>query len=369
MSIVSMKRNGAIDILRVVFAGVILLKHARGLGGGGPLCAKAGYIAVEFFYLVAGYLMAASAERAAMTDTKADLGVETIRFVWRKIKRLLPAYVFAVLFSFARIVVVNRMSLFAAIRTLGLGMWDILFLRASGIKTYGIVRGSWFLSAMYIAMLILYPLLRKYKRRFICILAPLISITLLGWLSQKHGNLNQYVNEYALLYSGVLRAIAELSMGCICFAAAKRINALRLTKLSKWCLSGAQVVGYAAVIVCTTKLPVEQFDFVLLLVLAVCVTLTFSAQGALAGKFATPGGGGTGDPAIGKAQHGAVSEPYVGKRNPCCFASQSVWILEIAGDLFGGSASDQLYLLVMGEGSAAALGALGEADKELVRHF
>lgn len=208
-----------------------------------------------------------------------------MQFLWHKIRSILPYYVFAVVFSYGRTIIAENFTPMEALRNLMLGVWDLFFLRMSGIKTYSIVRATWYLSAMYLAMFILYPMLRRWKETFTHILAPLIAIVLLGYLSQTYGNLNQYSNNYTFLYAGTLRALAEISLGCVCYVAYEKIRTIQLTTLSRTLITLIQLFGYAGVLYCENDLPTKQFDFVLLLCLAVCIPLSFSGQGIAAPLF------------------------------------------------------------------------------------
>ena len=280
------KRNGIIDFMRFVFCMVIILYHCRNMGGTSDiaLCADAGYIAVEFFFLVSGFLMAKSAAKRNDSDY-SHLGTETTQFLWHKIKPILPYYVFAVVLSYSCTAFLKNYTAVQALHNLMLGIWNLFFLGISGIRTFSLLRATWYLSAMFISMLILYPMLCKWKDRFTHIVAPLIVIFLLGWLSQTYGNLNQYTVHFDLVYSGLVRALAEISLGCICFAVYKKIKTIQFTIVARTLITLIQLFGYTGVIYCTTNLPSKQFDFVMLLCLAVCITLSFSGHGIFAHLF------------------------------------------------------------------------------------
>ena len=57
------KRNGKIDLLRFLFAVIIVLHHTRYLFGDEHCFFHGGSLAVEFFFIVSGYLMTAHAAR------------------------------------------------------------------------------------------------------------------------------------------------------------------------------------------------------------------------------------------------------------------------------------------------------------------
>lgn len=279
-------RNGAIDLMRFLFCLIIVFTHSRNLGSppdGTALFASAGYIGVEFFFIVAGFLMA----RSALSKDKpiTNLGIETVQFLFRKIKAILPYYCLAGFFSFGFIILSNGFSFLDACRTLLLGIWDLFFLRVSGIKTYTMIRATWYLSAMFLAMFMLYPLLRKYRHTFTHIIAPLFAIFGLGYLSKVYGNLDQYTKNWNLVYSGFIRAIAELSLGCVCYVVCEKIKEINFTMFSRILITLTQVILYVIVFRCIHDLPCKQFDFVLVPMIAICVTLSFSCQGVAAPLF------------------------------------------------------------------------------------
>lgn len=78
-------RNGKIDFLRFVFSICIVLNHAKIFLPAGPLADRfMGYsLAVEFFFLVSGYLLMATIEKAEK-NRALPLPKETGRFMLRK---------------------------------------------------------------------------------------------------------------------------------------------------------------------------------------------------------------------------------------------------------------------------------------------
>ncbi len=278
------KRNGAIELLRFLFALVIVLYHGRNIGGGSehPLFGSFGYISVEFFFIVTGFLMANSAARMEnSSQSQVCLGEETVGFVWHKIKRILPYYFLAVLASIPFLFIGKNLGRREFVSRLMMSLWDIGFLGASGIKTYSVVRGGWYLSAMFISLLLLYPLLRKFKDCFTCVIAPLTAIILLGYISQTYGNLNQYIAEYTIVYSGILRAIAELCIGCICYGVYEKIHVKPFTQGARMIISIFCIFGFLGVFLGAHLSSYPYFDFVLLLIIAICTTLVFSKLGAV----------------------------------------------------------------------------------------
>ncbi len=280
------RRNGIVDFMRFIFCVVIVFCHGRNLGGGSEkaLFADAGYIGVEFFFLVSGFLMAKSALSAP--DSGRGLGSETLTFMWRKIRAVLPYYLFAVLFSYGTKAYINEYSFVETVRNFLLGIWDLMFLRAAGFRSFGLIRATWYLSAMFSAMFILYPILRKYGRTFTRVIAPLLAIFLTGYLTQTCSSLDQHINNWNFVYTGLIRAVAEISLGCVCYEIVDRMKGVQYTVFSRVLITLGQVVGYGFILYCMNDLPDgKQFDFVLLPIMAFCVVLSFSGQGVAVRLF------------------------------------------------------------------------------------
>lgn len=88
-------QNAMLQVWRIVFALVIFGHHTQLLlwGTDAPLL-RSGFLGVEFFFLLAGLLMAASASEKPCVPAE-ELGTETWRFLGPKLRRLLPVMLFA----------------------------------------------------------------------------------------------------------------------------------------------------------------------------------------------------------------------------------------------------------------------------------
>ena len=72
-------RNGAVDLMRLVFCICIVLQHAvYAIPDDTPAILSRGSLGVEFFFLVSGYLLACSAHRY-LTDGRPKPSVTSFR--------------------------------------------------------------------------------------------------------------------------------------------------------------------------------------------------------------------------------------------------------------------------------------------------
>lgn len=252
-SITKKSRCGEIELWRGLAACLILLLHTHYIPGVHALC-KEGNIAVEFFFLLSGYLMAASMAKRALTPcAAADLPRETAAFVWHKIKAFWPELLLACTIGLGFFAVAHHGEpgkvANACLETFGS---NVLMLKMTGLTTNGINGATWYLSAMVIGCTLLYPLLRRFGTTPVL---GVLGLLMLGSIyavgEEKYGFV--YVFHWmGITFKGNFRAVSELLIGAtLLYPAAvylRRMKAARwfscLLTLVKWlCL--VVVVLYA----------------------------------------------------------------------------------------------------------------------------
>lgn len=278
----SKERNGAIDLLKFVFALQILLHHARQLISEWTLF-EGCYIGVSFFFLVSGLYMARSAAGLGR-EKGVSLGTDTRRFMAGRIKRLLPCYLIAFAVCFFVRWIINPVSVKSFFSNVALSVYGFGLLEMAGFDTVVSVPTAWYLSAMLISMLVLYPLLRRDQDTFTSIIAPLAFILIMGYLSKSFHSLGNPTQGTPLVYKGLLEGLATISLGTVCY----RVAESGAWRISKRCSLLIQLVGYLAVLLASVWVGKTNLDFVLVLILALCVTLSYrDGSGLLPGSRLT----------------------------------------------------------------------------------
>lgn len=272
------KKNAAIDLLKFLFALMIVLFH-----GGKNLPEQAGYfinglLGVEFFFIVSGYLMAVSARRYADPHSSGvTIWHSTRQFVAHKIARLSPDVFIAWFVSFAVLAAAKRYSLTTIVIKFLSGIFELLLLKRAGFTGLIANGTTWYLSAMLLAMAVLFPLLVAKRDFFLVWFAPLASVFLYGFMSSAWSNgLASSAGWTGFATKGMLRALGGICLGVTCYTAAQRLSSLRLRGFARLLATLLAVCCYLFVALYAFGHRNSSFDFVLVLLLACGVTVTFS---------------------------------------------------------------------------------------------
>ena len=280
-------RNQAVELWRLLFTFSIVLNHSMVLpwyrfNRGYLWCTSLG---VEFFFVLSGYLMAASVRRMPLPCE--SLGEDTWRFLWRKVKSIYPVFLFAAVFD--QLIAYALRGGVSSTTSYSAFLWDLLFLRGTGLGNGFdlLVGASWYIPAMLLGMALMFPLLRKYPDTFLHILAPLLAVFLCGWFMVKYNKLDHQLqfNEAGICL-GLLRAIACMSAGCLSFLAVEKCKARpgKSGRLRSILWTAAEFLGFLGAIWIATHYRRGPQDFVALFLICVGLTAAFSGK-SLTGKW------------------------------------------------------------------------------------
>lgn len=208
------KNTNAIQFWRIIFTLMIAIYHfdcfypkfgeTYGLVDGG-------YIGVEFFFIVSGYLLTQKSKEHKLT---------ALQYLVNRFKRLYPMYIiaFTTSFLFANICVEHN-GMKVIVYNLLHNADEILMLHLFGTNKasnalYNAV--TWYISAMFIVGYIIYWLMINHHKSFVEFLAPLSVMVIYSYFYRVYGNSIQWhiTNEF-YLNTGLMRAFAGMSLGVI----------------------------------------------------------------------------------------------------------------------------------------------------------
>ena len=275
-----MKRNTFIDCAKLVYAIPIMLVHSNYLAQGvydwrtTPVIMPSGYVAVEFFFILSGFLMASTAAKYA--ESKDKLGSEAASFVWTKVKIILPFYLVAWVLSFMVKHMSEQLSARMMLKNAVYSFFAFFRVDMGGFIGYDPIGSGWYISAMLMIMLLIYPLLRCKRNVFVWSIAPLLTLFIYGYISQTRGNISAASVWIGLTYVGILRAIAGLSLGCTCHAITQKIKTVMPTKLASILLTILEVGCYIIPLIIMQIRKHTQLDFIMIFLFATAITISFS---------------------------------------------------------------------------------------------
>ena len=272
------KRVGEIELFRFIFTIIIIILHAQYLMGT-DIPFISGSLAVEFFFIVSGYLMMASIKRLEGTPIKS-LANETVGFAWKKIYPIYPEILISFIIGFVFKCIANGYTFIESISVLPAGLSELFLIRNSGIGELLINSAIWYVQAMLLCVFILYPLIRKFPEMMQKVILPIGALLLLGWLYQTYGNLLSPSVWTGFTFKGNIRAIAELSLGAVCYQIVDYLKSFNFNKgikialtVIKWCCwLGSITYMYF-------YFTDHRGDFGILFVIMLAVLIAFSTQG------------------------------------------------------------------------------------------
>lgn len=262
--------NGIISFWKFMFAIMIVIYHFNLGIKYEKAILRNGYIGVEFFFIVSGYLMTKKALNKK--EGCLDIGYETFQYILKKIKGFFPF----MLVAFSITLFINAISKGYSLGSIANSIWNLFFLETSGIKTTLVIGQTWYISAMLIAMLILYPLIRRYKKNFVYLIAPVIVIFIGGWISHNYGTLNgwQYTG---VVYKCLLRAFFELALGAILYEISTKMRDINFNKFGSIILTLIEILGFIVTFVIANKTN-SKYDFIVLALISISVIIAFSEK-------------------------------------------------------------------------------------------
>lgn len=251
------KQNQFLNLIKFLFSLVIILYHANVLFFGG-------YVVVEGFFMISGYLMMCSIAR-----TKEGEELSAPAFVWKKYKSVFLVLLFSALISLAVYVkIYSTDDIYALLRALPLALFEVVPLQVAGFDGLWLTGVSWYLSAMLLASLAIYPLACRFRKRFASVICPVMSVMIWGILCSKFHTLNVPDSWIlSILNTGLLRGVAGLAAGCALWALLDRMGDRELTNREKLCNTLFEVAGYALVAYIMIRHSSASLDFVALPVL------------------------------------------------------------------------------------------------------
>lgn len=216
-----------------------------------------GYMAVDFFFILSGYLMYRSANKPDARNT--------IEYTLNKIRRFAPDYLIVILFLYLRHMVVPALlghksfDLTWALQAIP----EALFLQNTGIWTSGVNYPMWYVSVLLFGGGIVYSFLRYNKRLTISIILPITILLGYTFLFSHSPKLRiDSFQTYGAFYMPMVRGISGIGLGVELAHVVRSCEDL-ISRIRIWVIDSLAIIGGGIFTLCIMEQ--EQYDRYLLI--------------------------------------------------------------------------------------------------------
>lgn len=238
-----------------------------------------GAMGVEFFFLVSGWLMAASVKKRINPDENGIVRFKPedgLSFMKRKYLSIFPKHIIAFIISFEVVVICNDIEMRDLPMAFINSIPNILLVQNTGLSISEPNHVEWYLSAMLIALAVLYPILVKHYDAYTKYIGPLIALLLCGYMTYTDESLTGVFIWTGICFKSVMRAIAEISLGFTAYEISSYMSRKQYTASKRWLFTAAEFGSFAlATLYVVSTLPIK-YEFFCLAFLFITVTLAFS---------------------------------------------------------------------------------------------
>ena len=196
-----MERAIALNGWKGIMAVVIALLHFEAFYIGKQIYFTTGYLAVDFFFIVSGFLLVNSLAH------KKEISVVDI--ITNKISKWFPMYfwgiiVLVIFYSFLDIEYLKRTSWHVLIETLMLQRWN----------SHPVLNlPDWYMSALLLCSFFMIIFIKKYNGFFKYIIVPFSIFFAYPFILNQNGNLDVHYQFYEGINGGTLRGWADMCVG------------------------------------------------------------------------------------------------------------------------------------------------------------
>lgn len=272
------KRNGFVDFLKFVFAIIILFHHSVELFRGSNTYFISGYIAVEFYFMVSGYLLAKKSECSLTSDNcSKSIYDENIKAFIRKVKSFFPYILVAALFSIV-ISSVGRfdpVKILTDVRDISIELFGLQMLGFIGNIATGV---TWYISVLLIASFLLFPLLHTKRDLLVKYICPILSVAIYGYLFYTGGCINHPGTWLGLCHKGLLRGFADIFFGIVAYTITDRIDSMESRKYDVLFNIAEPICFFSVIAYAIFHGVSDGCDFFVLPLILLLVAISFSSR-------------------------------------------------------------------------------------------
>lgn len=271
-------RNGLIDLARLGFAGIVMMWHFY---SNGKKHFPGGSLGVEFFAILAGFLMYSAWDRQQVSELPLDgrqqywLGYmkkRYIRFFWYGLVAFLAT------FFVVRIWRDGVRGITGVIDAFSADIWEILQIKVLGLtQGEGLLNApAWTMSCMLFAEFCILGVLTFFKRQFIVFGMPLSILFGIGyWMNLESVSLWKVHTFFTF---GMLRIYILTCIGIFSYLLCKKLKGISFSHMGRRVLTAAELLGYAMCMLIMLYRNSRYYQFCFILIAALVLAVSFSGK-------------------------------------------------------------------------------------------
>ena len=270
-------RNGLIDVMRLGFAGIVMMYHFY---SSGKKYFLGGAFGVEFFTILAGLLMFSAWERHQASELPLKerqrywleyMRKRYVRFFWYGFIAFVLAF-FTIRIWHDNIYGVGKIS-----DALSEDAWEILLVKMLGINQgKGMLNPpAWTLVCMLFAEFFILGMLTFVGQKFLVFFMPLSVIFGSGYWINNYTALGDFS---AFFTFGMLRIYVLTCCGILSYWICQKIKAVPFSTIGRWVLTGAELTGYTVCMLIVLYRNGRYYQFCFILVTTFVLAVSFSGK-------------------------------------------------------------------------------------------
>lgn len=284
------KRNSLLELWRFVFCMAVLFMHATNQYNQTCKTAypffHAGYLGVEFFFLVAGYFIGSYYEKKQLSYSFKNRLHSILSYAKTRILRLYPLYVTALLLMlFVRTLFIGK-SLHYLLTTIKNCFAEFFLLQWTPLGNEVLINAGWFVPAVFFGGLFFVILLCATGKLGGYLLSPIISFFIYRYYFYLIGKIDVIPG-----YHGVLRGIAGIGSGVFLYFIAKElcklIHRLHLTKYYNRFAVMISSIVFLSIFIYTNYGRRSKWDFLIIALYGLGILLLMTSNIKLPQKLET----------------------------------------------------------------------------------
>ncbi len=261
---VNKRINGNIELCRYFLTLLVAAMHYWANVYGDASYLEGGYLAVDAFFMISGYFLAASYSKRSDNPYK---------FTFNKWKSMFLTYESSILLS---ILIISWSDLLQVPRRIVASIPDMLGLQMTGFYlpvTNGVL---WYISSMLIAGLIISAFYRKDKENFVNCIAPIFVLVFYSLIYFYNGNLDAIGKDVSFIVPfGNLRAIAGMSAGVLLY---NIYIYMKKIKVNKALMSFLELAAIGLFLMCVAGFGHTKWDFLSLIAVPIILIAASTKQ-------------------------------------------------------------------------------------------